>query len=225
MATKRPLGHIKLYRKMLDSPVMVEGSGDLLKVWLYCLLKSNLKKTTWSPKRNTWNQTIKVNLEAGQFCCGRMLSSQFLKIPSSTFRNCLEKLRQMDMIHLEPEALYSKITIKNWKHYQLDEPKEKTTPSDEKFKEFLDLWPSEGIVNSKKTKEEFNKIFKKEPNIFPEILKAVIVQTKTRHWKKEDPEFCGYNYIPRPHNWLKNRSFEENYGTFSETSNQRNWDF
>lgn len=79
---------IKLYRKLLESPIFENEKA--LKVWIWCLLKA-----THIERNILVGQQI-VYLEKGQFIFGREKASKELKMTESTiykYIKLLEKLR------------------------------------------------------------------------------------------------------------------------------------
>ena len=65
-------GYIKLYRKLLESPVFQNEKA--LKVWIWCLCKATHKDREQLVGRQI------VNLKTGQFIFGRKKASEELKI-------------------------------------------------------------------------------------------------------------------------------------------------
>jgi len=79
---------IKLYRKLLKSPIFENEKA--LKIWIWCLLKA-----THIEREQLVGQQI-VHLKKGQFVFGREKASEELKMTSSTvykYIKLLEKLR------------------------------------------------------------------------------------------------------------------------------------
>lgn len=105
-------GWISLHRKLLDSAVF--QNADLLKVWIWCLLKATHKDY------ETMVGMQVVELKTGQFITGRNKGSDELKLKPSTFRDYLKTLEKMGMIELNPDNKKTLITVANWDKYQTE---------------------------------------------------------------------------------------------------------
>lgn len=105
-------GWISLHRKLLDSAVF--QNADLLKVWIWCLLKATHKDYEMMVGLQV------VELEPGQFVTGRNKGSDELNLKPSTFRDYLKTLEKMGMIELNPDNKKTLITVANWDKYQTE---------------------------------------------------------------------------------------------------------
>jgi hypothetical protein len=106
-------GWIKLHRKILDSTIF--DNADLLKVWIWCLLKAT---------HDDYTQLVGlqvVELTKGQFITGRFKGAEELKLNPSTFYKYLKVLEKLNMIDLNSNNKMTIVTIVNWGKYQLDE--------------------------------------------------------------------------------------------------------
>lgn len=111
-------GYIKLYRKILDSPVW--GDPYYLKLWLYCLIKA----THTEREVIIGNQTI--TLKPGEFITGRKALTQELnagmkpkqKLNESTWWRYLNNLEKLQMLNIKKTNKFSVVTILNWVEYQ-----------------------------------------------------------------------------------------------------------
>jgi hypothetical protein len=106
-------GWIKLHRKILDSTIF--DNADLLKVWIWCLLKAT---------HDDYTQLVGlqvVELTKGQFITGRFKGAEELKLNPSTFYKYLKVLEKLNMIDLNSNNKMTVVTIVNWGKYQLDE--------------------------------------------------------------------------------------------------------
>lgn len=142
-------GWIKLHRKLLNSRVF--QNKDLLRVFLWCLLKASHREE-WVPVKTGRGET-EVHLKPGQFIYGRKKAAKKLKMPQSSVRNRIEKLKNIGNLDIQPDTHYTIITIINWETYQVREIK-KDSPVD-----------SQGTINEqqkdtykkdKNAKKEFN---------------------------------------------------------------------
>jgi len=109
-------GWIRLYRKTLFSAVF--QNETLLKVWLWCLLRACHSAQTVSVKTGR-GETL-VNLQPGQFIFGRNSASKELKLPASTVRNKIAKLKSMRNIDIKQDNHFSIISITAWNDYQME---------------------------------------------------------------------------------------------------------
>lgn len=106
-------GWIKLHRKILNSTVF--DNPDLLKVWIWCLLKA------------THNERIQmvglqeVFLEKGEFVFGRKVASSELKMSESKTYRLIKKLESLENLHIKTNNKFSIVTIVNWEFYQIED--------------------------------------------------------------------------------------------------------
>jgi hypothetical protein len=105
-------GWIKLHRKILDNAIF--DNADLLKVWIWCLLKATHEDYTQIVGLQT------VELTKGQFITGRFKGAEELKLNPSTFYKYLKVLEKLNMIVLNSNNKMTVVTVANWGKYQLD---------------------------------------------------------------------------------------------------------
>lgn len=118
-------GYIKLYRKLIKSPIF--QNEKLLKIWIWCLCRANHCDT------ETIVGLRKVQLQKGQFVFGLIKASQELQIPKTTLYRNLKTLCEFGMIRIDSGNKFSVVTIENWEKYQcLDTVNEKQTESKRK---------------------------------------------------------------------------------------------
>ena len=108
-------GYIKLYRKLLESPIFQNEKA--LKIWIWCLCKATHKEIDVLV-----GQQI-VHLESGQFVFGRKKASKELKINESTVYKYMQLLQDMLMVHIESNTKFTVVTIEKWQEYQIEELK------------------------------------------------------------------------------------------------------
>jgi hypothetical protein len=105
-------GYVKIYRKLLTSAVFQHD--NLLKVWIWCLIRAN------------WHDTmclfdgIELNVGRGSFISGRYTGSTECNMRPKTFYNQLVKLRELGNIFLKSDNKKTLITIVNYSSYQDD---------------------------------------------------------------------------------------------------------
>lgn len=111
-------GYIKLYRKLMDSPVW--DDPNYLKLWMYCLMKATHKK------REILVGNKVITLEQGQFVTGRNTLTEDLnkgmkpkqKLSEKTWYRYLENLEKWQMLTINKTNKYSIISICKWVEYQ-----------------------------------------------------------------------------------------------------------
>ena len=111
---KEHTGYVALYRKLIGSRVF--QNADLLKVFIWCLLKANHKER-WVPV-TTGKGITEVLVQHGQFIFGRDKAAKELMMPASSVRNRIGTLQKMEIISVKVDSHYSIITIINWAIYQ-----------------------------------------------------------------------------------------------------------
>lgn len=103
-------GWIKLYRKLLHSPIFSSEKG--LKVWVWCLLKSSHGGYEQYVGRSL------VQLKSGQFVFGRQKASGELRMKESTVWGWIKQLKNDGYIDIKTYSKYSVISVLNWGEYQ-----------------------------------------------------------------------------------------------------------
>ena len=103
-------GYVFLHRKLIDSRVF--QNAELLKVFIWCLLKAN-HKGRWV-LITTGKGKTDVYVEPGQFIFGRSTAAKDLKMPASSVRNRIGTLQKFEIISIKADTHYSIITIINW---------------------------------------------------------------------------------------------------------------
>lgn len=107
-------GYIRIYRKILENPV-VNKDNDYFKVWIYLLLNATHKEM----KVLFGNTTI--NLKPGQLVTGREKISKECNISESKTERILKMLKIEQQIEQQTNSKGRLITIKNWNEYQMSE--------------------------------------------------------------------------------------------------------
>lgn len=111
-------GYIKLYRKIMDSPIW--GDPYYLKLWMYCLMKATHKK------REVIFGNQVITLEPGQFITGRNALAEDLnkgmkpkqQLSERTWYRYLENLERWQMLTIKKTNKYSVVSILKWSEYQ-----------------------------------------------------------------------------------------------------------
>ncbi|MGN1230556.1 MAG: transcriptional regulator [Anaerotignum sp.] len=103
-------GWIKLYRKIVESPVF--DNPELLKIWLWMLIKASHSEHEQLIGLQT------VNLAEGQFVFGRNAASIELGMHPSKIYRLIKTLEKSGKIKVKSNNKFSVITVVNWGLYQ-----------------------------------------------------------------------------------------------------------
>jgi len=106
-------GWIKLHRKILDNGLFSEA--ELLKVFIWCLLKANRKTS----------QVNGIPVKVGQFITGRISASEELYMKPSTVYVRLKKLKRMKYIDMQTTNKFTMISVVKYNQYQVEDKKPK----------------------------------------------------------------------------------------------------
>ncbi len=106
-------GYIKLFRKILKSPIFKNEKA--LKIWVWCLCKA-----TYTEREHLVGQQI-VHLKEGQFVFGRKTASDELDMNESTVYKYMKVLEKLKMCNIKSNNKFSVVTIENWQEYQIQE--------------------------------------------------------------------------------------------------------
>lgn len=107
-------GWIKLYRKILDNPIITKDS-DFLAVWVYLLLNATHKEY------DAVFRGQRITLKRGQLLTGRKSISEKLKIDENKVQRILKSLENEHQIEQQKSNKNRLITIVLWDKYQQDE--------------------------------------------------------------------------------------------------------
>ena len=180
-------GWILLHRKIIKSRVF--QNADLLKVWLWCLVKAN-HKDKWVPFK-TGRGESEVLIKRGQFIFGRKKAAKELKMKlSSTYKRML-KLKSMQNLNMQSNTHYSIVTINNYKDYQdMIEKKEQVKEQASNNQVATKEQPSSttnNVNNDKNVKESkkkaVNKKYFEKRKVIIDYLNKIL-GTKYRHNSK-----------------------------------------
>lgn len=101
---------IKLYRELLDSPIFQDA--ELLKVWMWILLKANYKK-----RKSIFNKQV-IELKPGQLIVGRKSAASKLNISESKFYRAMKTLQKLGSIEQQTNSMFTVVTVCNWEVFQ-----------------------------------------------------------------------------------------------------------
>ncbi len=104
-------GFVKLYRKMLDNPVVCKDA-DHIAVWIYILLSA-----TWQPYEIMF-EGKKTTLEPGQLVTGRQAIGVHIKINEYKVQRILKLFESEQLIAQQTTPRNRLISVLNWNQYQ-----------------------------------------------------------------------------------------------------------
>ncbi len=107
-------GWFKVWRKIEDSQVF--SDNNLFKVWIWCLMRANHKKTFVPVQTGTGNTIVEVG--RGQFIFGRKKAAKALKMKPHSVYNRMQKLKSFGNLNIQTNTHYSIVTICNYEDYQ-----------------------------------------------------------------------------------------------------------
>lgn len=166
-------GYIKLYRKLLENPIVCKD-GDYLAVWIYILLNATHKEMPSIFKGN------KIILKPGQLLTGRKAIGAKLKISESKVHRILKCYESEHMIEQHTSNQNRLVTVLNWELYQGSEQQNEQQMNNQRT-------TSEQRVNTNKN-DKNDKNEKKNNNIFiPPTLEEVTQYCKERN-NNVDPQ-------------------------------------
>jgi len=164
-------GFAPIFRKIIKSDVWV--NPELLKVWIWCLIRMNQKDNKVNLK--VGKGYIVVPVKAGQFIYGRHKAAEELLMPASSVRNRMDKLEEMGKLDRKKDNQYSIVTICNWVKYKewlgnnrtakrttKGQPKDTNKDNKELYKDYVYL-----------DKEEYSKLSIKLSNRLDEYIERL----------------------------------------------------
>ena len=106
-------GYIKLYRKILDNPIVCKDMEHFI-VWIYLLLNATHKEHDVVFKKE------RVTLKVGQLLTGRKTIGQKFNIDENKVQRILKYFENQHQIEQQMSNKNRLITIINWEEYQLE---------------------------------------------------------------------------------------------------------
>ena len=171
-------GYIKLYRKLLENPIVCKD-GDYLAVWIYILLNATHKEMPSIFKGN------KIILKPGQLLTGRKAIGAKLKISESKVHRILKCYESEHMIEQHTSNQNRLVTVLNWELYQGSEQQNEQQMNNQRT-------TSEQRVNTNKN-DKNDKNDKKNNNIFiPPTIEEVTSYCKERNNSVDPQRFIDF---------------------------------
>lgn len=200
---------ITLHRKIIQSACF--DDAELLKVWLWCLLRANYKD------REVIHAGQVIQLHRGEFITGRFSATKELNMTAAKFRARIALLEKMGQISQKTTNKYSVIHVEKYNDYQTKEKEitnKKPTKNQQKTTDnninninkqqvdlFNDFWREYPKKVGKAKAEQTWKKIDADPLV---VIKALAKHKKTAQWTKD-----GGQFIPNPATWLNQKRWED----------------
>lgn len=110
-------GFVKLYRKILDNPILCKDS-DYFTVWIYLLLSAT------HVEHDILFKNERITLKPGQLITGRKIIADKFKIDENKVQRILKNLEKQHQIEQQTSSQNRLITIINWNEYQMRQQNE-----------------------------------------------------------------------------------------------------
>lgn len=191
-------GYVKIYRKLLSSSTFTTPSANLLKVWLWCLLRANWTETS------ILFEGKELKLKRGQFATGRYSGSKECSMSGRTFHFQLRKLQEIGNITLLCDNKKTLVTVENYGSYQDEEVlhgqqiDNKLTPNGQQIDNRLTQ------IRSKEDKEV--KKVRRERDAIPLSLEEVIELFKKRDYQDSESEAESFWNYYQSNGWVIGRA-------------------
>lgn len=203
------LSYIKLFRKLLKSPIFENEKA--LKIWIWCLLKA-----THTDRQQLVGQQI-VDLKKGDFVFGRNKASEELKMNESTIYKYIKLLEKLQMISINSNNKFSVVSIEKWEEYQAKEQqsnnrvttKEQQSNTNKNVKNVKNVKKREEKVFSPPSLQEVEKyIADKELNVDANRFYSYFTEgnwvdskgNKVKNWKQKVITWSNHTYKTKNNN-------------------------
>lgn len=211
-------GYIKLYRKLLDNPVVCKDS-DHLAVWIYLLLNATHQK-----QKMIFEGKVIV-LQPGQLITGRKSISAKIHVSESKVQRVLKMLESEQQIEQQTTPRNRLITIVAWTDYQESERQTEQQLNNNRTTTEQQLNTNKNVNNGRSSiyAQKFEQFYAKYPKkkakqaavkawgklkpddaLFAQIMKGLDNHIRSEDWSKEDGKF-----IPYPASWINGRRWED----------------
>jgi hypothetical protein len=207
----------------------VWANPDLLKLFIWCLLKANYADKRWVSHKSGKGR-IDVQVKRGQFVYGRHSAAEDLGINPSTMRVRMQKLAALGFISIKSASQYSIITVCNYGYYQglSGEGMPINAQAIRQAKQQPDT-TTKNVKNVKKVKKEPNPLLKFEEfweeyprkrskgqarkawlrlnldnGLFEKIMSSLVNAKKSQQWNRD-----GKQYVPYPSTWLNAEGWDD----------------
>lgn len=107
-------GYLKLYRKMMDNPIVTKDAEHLA-IWIFLLTEAR-----YMPEDSLFGGK-KVTLQPGQLTTGRKQIADKIRVTESKVQRVLKLFESEHLIEQQTSSRNRLISIVNWNTYQSDE--------------------------------------------------------------------------------------------------------
>lgn len=142
-------GWIKLYRKIMENPIVAKDA-DHLAIWVYLLLNATHEAYPALFKGE------KIVLQPGQLLTGRKAISDRLAISESKVQRVLDDFKSEHQIEQQTSNKNRLISIVNWDFYQGSEQQSELQMNDKRTTSEQQVNTNKNVKNDKNVKNERN---------------------------------------------------------------------
>lgn len=148
-------GYVKIYRKLLDNPIICKDS-DYFSVWIYLLL--NATHTEY----DTIFKNERITLKSGQLITGRRVIAEKLNIDENKVQRILKMFEKQHQIEQQTSTKNRLISILNWNEYQGERQQHEQQVNNKRTTSEQQVNTNKNDKNIKNEKNEKNIIKEKE---------------------------------------------------------------
>lgn len=225
-------GYIKLYRKILENPVVTKDS-DFFAVWSYLLLNASHNNF------DVMFEGKKITLNPGQLITGRKsIHSFFSNISESKIQRILKVLENEHQIEQQTTPRNRLITIVNWNEYQQSEQQDEQQVNNKRTTNEQQVNTTKNVKKVKKVKNVKEDIYISEDEeksistiaLFEKNQEEIVSKTKElypdKNVDKAIIDFLGYiksrntkyrNFRQAFYNWVREDRFNK-YQIINQTN-------
>lgn len=170
-------GWVKVYRKLLDNPIICKDS-ETLAIWVYLLLNATHTEIPAVFKGK------KINLQPGQLLTGIISISKKLKINKDKVQRtlkCFELDNQIAQITSNKNRL---ITIQNWSSYQKDDKQNDKQMINKRETNDKQLITNKNVKNDKNIFNYFINKYKSNEKKYENQIKILSQMRKDEKWNE-----------------------------------------
>lgn len=156
-------GFVKIYRKMLDNPVVCKDN-DYFRVWIYLLLNAMHKESS------VMFNGEKITLNPGQLITGRKLISGKCKVSESKVHRILKAFENEQQIKQQTTNKNRLITILNWHKYQFNEQQTEQQMNNNRTTNEQQVNTNKNVKNDKNVKNNIKENIKRKADDYETVI-------------------------------------------------------
>lgn len=160
-------GYIKLYRKLLDNPIVCKDS-DHLSIWIYLLLNATHKE------KSVVFQGKKITLKPGQLITGRKSISSEFRVSESKVQRVLKCFETEHQIEQQTGNKNRLITILSWDEYQSTEHQDEQQVNNKRTTTEQQVNTNKNVKNVKN--ERMKEKYADDVRLYPEEYEKLIAE-------------------------------------------------